>query len=82
MMLYFEATALDDFKGTSKNCLFSRRLRWRCTQVLMYILYTAVFRAVPPRQYEKILIFRDALNAVNRKKSLMLLYKRCSIKGD
>ena len=47
--------------GASKNCLFPRRLRWRCTQILMYSLYTVAFRAVPPCQYEKILIFRDAL---------------------
>ena len=37
----------------------------------MYPLYTEAFRAVLPRQYEKILIFRDAL-----KKALRPLHER------
>ena len=35
----------------------------------MYPLYTEAFCAVPPRQYEKILIFRDALMLILQTKN-------------
>jgi hypothetical protein len=51
-------------KGTSKNCLFPRlRLQLR-TRILMYVIYTAVLRAVLPCTHEKIRIFRGALKGL------------------
>ena len=61
--------------GTSKNALFLRWHRWRRIHrpkalamlagptVLMYGLYTAVFRAPPPHYHRKITIFRETHSA-------------------
>ena len=52
--------------GTSKNALFPRQQRQLRTgrqpgQILMYCMYTAVFRALLPCSREKITIFRGTL---------------------
>ena len=57
-------------KSTSKNALFQRLFRRVRAQILMYGLYTPVFRAASPRFLEKITIFRGTLQFIA---SLLLL---------
>jgi len=52
--------------GTSKNALFPRLRRQFRAQILMYELYTPVFRAVLPSTHEKITIFRSTLFKAHR----------------
>ncbi len=50
-----------DTKSTFKNALFLRLLHRFRAQILMYDLYTPVFRAEAPRTHKKITIFRRTL---------------------
>ncbi|MFT7675232.1 MAG: hypothetical protein ACI845_003653, partial [Gammaproteobacteria bacterium] len=47
-----------------KNALLPRLRRQLRARILMYLMYTAVLRAVLPCTPRKITIFRDALNNI------------------